>query len=179
MEKRTPVVDRPIVLVGLMGVGKSTIGRRLAKRLSIPFVDSDTAIEEAAGCSIAELFERFGEAHFREGERRVVARLIGEGVQVIATGGGAFVDPETRSLLNREAITIWLDAPVHILAERTRHRDTRPLLKGGDPEKILERLAEERRPAYAKAHIRVTSGTGAHSEVVDAIIDALTRRKAA
>ena len=117
-------LDRPVVLVGLMGVGKSTVGRRLAVRLGVPFVDSDEEIEDAAGYSAAEIFERFGERDFRDGERRLVARLVEGEIRVIATGGGAFVDANTRRLLNERAITVWLDAPVDILAERTARRDT-------------------------------------------------------
>ena len=166
-------LDRPIVLVGLMGAGKSTVGRRLAKRLGLPFVDSDDAIEDAAGFSAAEVFERYGEADFRDGERRLVARLMDGDVRVIATGGGAYVDPRTRQLLNERSITIWLDAPVDILADRTGRRDTRPLLRNGDRKGTLERLAEQRGPAYAEAHIRVLSGQGAHKDVVDSIVRAL------
>lgn len=167
-------LDRPIVLVGLMGVGKSTVGRRLAKRLGLQFVDSDAAIEDAAGLSPAEVFERYGENDFRDGERRLVARLVDEGaVRVIATGGGAYVDPRTRELLNDRAITIWLDAPVDILAERTSRRDTRAQLRNGDPKATLERLLDERRSAYEQAHIHVKSGAGAHKDVVDSILRAL------
>jgi shikimate kinase len=168
-------LDRPIVLVGLMGVGKSTVGRRLAKRLGLAFIDSDAAIEDAAGLSPAEVFERYGEHDFRDGERRLVARLVDEGaVRVIATGGGAFVDPRTRALLNDRAITIWLDAPVDILAERTLRRDTRAQLRDGDRKATLERLATERRQSYEEAHIHVKSGDGAHKDVVDAIVRALS-----
>lgn len=166
-------LDRPIVLVGLMGAGKSTVGRRLARRLGLPFVDSDAAIEDAAGYSAAEIYERYGEADFRDGERRLVARLIDGEVRVIATGGGAFVDPRTRQLLNERAITIWLDAPVDVLATRTSRRDTRPLLRNRDPKGTLERLAQERGPSYAEAHIHVKSGNGAHGEVVESILAAL------
>jgi shikimate kinase len=166
-------LDRPIVLVGLMGVGKSTVGRRLARRLGLPFVDSDAAIEDAAGLSPAEVFERYGEHDFRDGERRLVARLIEGSVRVIATGGGAFVDPRTRELLNSRAITIWLDAPVDILAERTSRRDTRAQLRNGDPKATLERLAHERRQSYEQAHVHVKSGNGAHKDVVEAIVRAL------
>jgi shikimate kinase len=168
-------LDRPVVLVGLMGVGKSTVGRRLARRLGLPFVDSDSAIEDAAGYSAAEIFERYGEQDFRDGERRLVARLIDGQVRVIATGGGVYVDPRTRRLLNDRAITVWLDAPVDILAERTSRRDTRAQLRHGDPRQILERLFKERRPSYAEAHIHVKSGEGAHKEVVDAIVEALEK----
>lgn len=167
-------LDRPIVLVGLMGAGKSTVGRRLARRLGVPFVDSDAAIEDAAGLSPAEVFERYGEQEFRDGERRLVARLVDEGeVSVIATGGGAFIDPRTRELLNRRAITVWLDAPVEVLTERTSRRDTRVQLRNGDPKATLERLAKERRDAYEQAHLHIKSGSGAHREVVDAIVRAL------
>jgi shikimate kinase len=166
-------LDQPVVLVGLMGVGKSTVGRRLAKRLGLPFVDSDSAIEDAAGCTAAEVFERYGEQDFRDGERRLVARLMDGEIRVIATGGGAFVDERTRQLLNERAITVWLDAPVDILAQRTARRNTRPLLKNGDPKGTLERLAEERRPLYQEAHIHVKSGDGAHRDVVETIIQAL------
>jgi shikimate kinase len=166
-------LDRPVVLVGLMGVGKSTVGRRLAKRLGLPFIDSDAAIEDTVGYPAGELFERYGEQDYRDGERRLVARLIDGEVRVIATGGGVFVEPSTRALLNEKAITVWLDAPVDILAERTARRDTRPLLKNGDPKQTLERLAEIERQAYAEAHIHVKSGTGAHRDVVDSIVKEL------
>ncbi|MEO6256864.1 MAG: shikimate kinase [Sphingomicrobium sp.] len=166
-------LDRSIVLVGLMGVGKSTVGRRLARRLGLPFVDSDSAIEDAAGFSAAEVYERFGEDDFRDGERRLVARLIDGEVRVIATGGGVFVDPRTRDLLNLRTITVWLDAPTEVLADRTSRRDTRPLLRNGDPSGTLARLAEERRPSYAAAHIHVKSGDGAHRDVVESILKAL------
>jgi shikimate kinase len=166
-------LDRPVVLVGLMGVGKSTVGRRLAKRLGLSFVDSDAAIEDASGYSAAEVYERYGESDFRDGERRLVARLVEDKVRVIATGGGAYIDPRTRKLLNERAITVWLDAPVDVLTERTGRRNTRPLLRNGDRKGTLERLSEERRPSYEEAHIHVKSGDGAHKDVVDAIIRAL------
>src|SRR3954447_25537935 len=156
-----------------MGVGKSTVGRRLAKRLGLSFVDSDAAIEDASGYSAAEVFERYGESDFRDGERRLVARLIEGDLRVIATGGGAYLDSRTRQLLNERAITVWLDAPVDILAERTSRRDTRAQLRSGDPKATLNRLANERRPSYEQAHIHVKSGDGAHRDVVDAIVDAL------
>ncbi len=166
-------LDRPVVLVGLMGVGKSTVGRRLAKRLGLSFVDSDAEIEGAAGYPAAEVYERFGERDFRDGERRLVARLVEGDIRVIATGGGAYVDPKTRKLLNERAITVWLDAPVEILAERTSRRDTRAQLRNGDPKAVLEKLAQERRRSYEEAHIHVKSGDGAHRDVVDAIVRAL------
>src|SRR6476469_1003348 len=166
-------LDRPVVLVGLMGVRKSTVGRRLARRLGLSFVDTDAEIEDAAGYPAAEIFERFGERDFRDGERRLVARLIEGDIRVIATGGGAYIDPITRRLLNERAITVWLDAPVDILAERTSRRDTRVQLRNGDPKAVLKKLDEERRPSYAEAHIHVRSGDGAHSDVVEAIVSAL------
>ena len=167
-------LDRPIVLVGLMGVGKSTVGRRLAKRLALPFVDSDSEIEDAVGLPAGELFERYGEEDYRDGERRLVARLVDGQVRVIATGGGVFVDPRTRALLNERTITVWLDAPVEVLAERTGRRDTRPLLKTEDPKATLEQLADIERKAYAEAHVHVTSGEGAHKDVVDAVVRAIS-----
>ena len=173
MLKLTERLFKPIVLVGLMGVGKSTVGRRLARRLDLPFVDSDSAIQDAAGFTAAEVYERYGEKDFRDGERRLVARLVEGHVGVIATGGGAFIDPRTRELLNARAITVWLDAEVDVLTERTSRRDTRPLLRNADPKGTLERLANERRPSYAEAHIHILSGTGGHFEVVEAIIVAL------
>jgi shikimate kinase len=166
-------LDRPVVLVGLMGVGKSTVGRRLARRLGLSFVDSDSEIEDAVGLPAGELFERYGEADYRDGERRLVARLIDGQVRVIATGGGVFVDPRTRQLLKERAITIWLDAPVDVLAQRTARRDTRPLLKTPDPKGTLEQLAAIERQAYAEADVHVKSGDGAHKDVVEAIVVAL------
>jgi shikimate kinase len=179
VQKLTQSLDKPIVLVGLMGVGKSTVGRRLAKRLGLPFVDSDSEIEDAAGFSAAEVYEKYGEKDFRDGERRLVARLVDGRVGVIATGGGAFVDPRTRELLNARAITVWLDASTDVLSERTARRDTRPLLRNPDPRGTLARLAEERRPSYAEAHIHITSSASAgHGEVVERIIAALERHLA-
>lgn len=169
-------LDRPVVLVGLMGAGKSTVGRRLARRLNLPFVDSDAAIEDAAGLPAGEVFERYGEEDFRDGERRLVARLIDGGVRVIATGGGAYINEETRRLLNERAITIWLDAPTELLAERTARRpETRPLLNKGDRAEILSNLMAQRRPKYAEAHIRVVSQGGSHSDVVETILSELER----
>jgi len=173
LQKLTDLLDRPIVLVGLMGAGKSTVGRRLAKRLGLPFVDSDVAIEEASGSPTAELYERYGEQDFRDGERRLVARLVEGDVRVIATGGGAFIDPRTRQLLNERSITIWLDAPIDVLAERTGRRNNRPLLRNGDRAATLARLDEERRAFYSEARIHIRSQAGAHSDVVEAIVAAL------
>jgi shikimate kinase len=166
-------LDRPLVLVGLMGAGKSTVGRRLAKRLGLSFVDSDAEIEDVSGYPAAEMFERYGERDFRDGERRLVARLIEGDIRVIATGGGAYIDPTTRKLLNERAITVWLDAPIEVLAERTSRRDTRAQLRNGDPKSVLKKLAQERRHSYEEAHIHIKSGDGAHRDVVDAIVQAL------
>ena len=171
-------LDRPVVLVGLMGVGKSTVGRRLARRLGLDFIDSDSEIEETVGLPWGELFERYGEADYRDGERRLVARLVDGKVRVIATGGGVFVDPQTRQLLMERTITVWLDAPVDVLAERTSRRDTRPLLKNGDRKATLERLAEVERKACAEAHIHVKSGKGAHRDVVESIVRSLDKHLA-
>ncbi|MBI0475027.1 shikimate kinase [Sphingomonas sp. MA1305] len=164
---------RPIVLVGLMGVGKSTVGRRLAARLSLPFVDADHAIEEAAGMTVAEIFERFGEPYFRDGERRVIARLMDGRPKVIATGGGAFINPETRALILSESTAIWLNADPTVLAERVRRRDTRPLLRNRDPHQVLSELAAVRNPIYAEAHIHITSHKAPHEATVAAILKAL------
>ncbi|HEY8351471.1 MAG TPA: shikimate kinase [Sphingomonadales bacterium] len=166
-------LDRPIVLVGLMGAGKTTIGRRLAARLGVPFVDSDAEIETAAGRTIREIFEDFGEAEFRAGERKVIARLLEEGPMVLATGGGAFMDPDTRARVREAGISVWLKADIPLLVERVGRRDTRPLLRQGDPAEVLERLAAQRYPFYAEADITVESGAGPHENVVDEIVRAL------
>jgi shikimate kinase len=166
---------RPIVLVGLMGAGKSTVGRRLATRLGLPFVDADSEIEHAAGMSIADIFDRFGEPYFRDGERRVIARLIDGKPKVIATGGGAFVNDATRALILSDALAVWLDVPVEVLAERVGRRDTRPLLRGRDPLPVLRDLAAARNPLYALAPIRVASANTPHEATVRAILEALGR----
>lgn len=168
--------DKSIVLIGLMGAGKSTVGRRLAKRIGLPFVDADTEIEAAAGLTVAEIFERHGETHFRSGERRVLARLIEQSPRVIATGGGAFMDAETRALILARCIAIWLDAEVETLAERVSRRDHRPLLKGKDPVALLRGLAEIRNPVYAEAHFVIRSGALPHERTVDRIVAALAAR---
>ncbi|PCD04394.1 shikimate kinase [Sphingomonas spermidinifaciens] len=172
---RRTAFDRPIVLVGLMGVGKSTVGRRLAARLGLPFVDADHEIEAAAGMTIADIFERFGEPYFRDGERRVIARLIDGRPKVIATGGGAFVNDETRALILRDALAVWLDAEPRVLASRVSRRDTRPLLRGRDPLQVLTELAAKRNPFYALAPIHVTSYDAPHEATVNAILEAIER----
>ena len=169
MGKLTDRLDRPIVLVGLMGAGKSTVGRRLAKRLNLPFIDTDTAIADAAGLTAAEVFEKFGEKEFRDGERRLVARLVDGEVRIIATGGGAYVDPQTRELLNQRTITVWLDAPVEVLVDRTGRRDTRPLLKNGDPKGTLERL--EAQTATGDLHAKFDRSFGADRPLPDEAAD--------
>jgi len=165
--------EKPIALIGMMGAGKSTVGRRLAKRLGLPFVDADEEIEAAAGLSVAEIFERYGEAHFRDGERRVLARLIEGPPRVIAAGGGAFMDPDTRALMLARCTAIWLDVEVEILAERVGRRDHRPLLRNQDPLTRLRDLAALRNPVYAEAHIAIRSGGLAHDKTVELIIAAL------
>ncbi len=168
-------ITRPIVLIGLMGVGKTTVGRRLAQRLKLPFVDADAEIEAAAGMTVSEIFERFGEPHFRDGERRVIARLIDGAPKVIATGGGAFLNEETRTLILDQATAIWLDAAPKVLAERVAKRDHRPLLRGKDPLKVLTELAEIRNPVYALAPIHVVSKAAPHEATVNSILTALGR----
>lgn len=173
MPDAPPLSERSIVLVGLMGVGKSTVGRRLARRLGLPFVDSDEEIERAADHEIGEIFDRFGEASFRDGERRVIRRLIDGERKVIATGGGAFMDSETRALILQRCVAIWLEAEPEILAERVARRGHRPLLAGKEPLPLLRDLAERRNPVYAEAHLRVASGPGPHEQTVGRILDAL------
>tara|TARA_R110002126_G_scaffold18360_6_gene70462 strand:+ start:22877 stop:23506 length:630 start_codon:yes stop_codon:yes gene_type:complete len=174
---RTALRDHTIVLIGLMGAGKTTVGRRLAAAMDRPFADADHEIERAAGRSVSEIFEDFGEAAFRDGERRVIARLLDAPPMVLALGGGAFVDPETRKLIANKAISIWLQADVETLASRVARRDTRPLLRDGDPVKILERLLETRQPAYAEADIHIDASAGTHQGTADAIIAALQTRE--
>lgn len=172
-EKLAAALDRSIVLVGLMGAGKSAIGRRLAARLGLKFVDADAEIEKAAGCSIADIFEVHGEPAFREGERRVVARLLKEPPHVLATGGGAFMDAETRARIRERGISVWLRADIELLLARVSRRDDRPLLKQGDKREILSQLIAQRHPVYAEADIVVDSEDVPHDRMVDKIIAAL------
>jgi shikimate kinase len=176
METHLPCIDRSIVLVGMPGSGKSSVGKRLARRLGLPFVDADQEIERSCQCTVAEIFERFGEDHFRDGERRVIARLLDGPATVLATGGGAFATEETRTLVLQRAHAVWLDAPIATLAERVRRKDGRPLLRGKDPIEVLTGLAARRSPAYAAAHIRVESGLDPHEAVVERIVEALSGR---
>ncbi len=165
---------KTIALVGLMGAGKSSIGRRLATVLDLPFRDADSEVEAAAGRTISEIFESFGEEAFRDGERRVIARLMDEGPHVLATGGGAFVNAGTRALIKDRAISIWLKADLELLARRIGRKDTRPLVRGKDPLEVLTALAAERNPHYAQADIIVETGDTPHTEAVEAVVRALT-----
>lgn len=164
-----------VALVGLMGAGKSAIGKRLAMRLGLPFVDADEEIERAAGCSIAEFFERFGEVEFRAGERRVIARLLDGKPHVLSTGGGAYMDTETRAVLRAKAVTVWLRADLDVLYERVKRRGHRPLLKQGNPRDVLARLIEQRYPVYAEADIVVESTAQPAERTTEQVIDALRR----
>jgi len=173
-ETETPT--KSIVLVGMMGVGKSSVGKRLAERMRLAFVDSDDEIEAAANMPIADIFEKYGEAHFRDGERRVIQRLINGPAKIIATGGGAFVDAETRQLIRRRAISVWLDADLNILVERLAHRSHRPLLRGknrSEVREILINLAAERNPIYDEADHHVMGNNEPHARTIDKIIRAL------
>ncbi|MCH2395639.1 MAG: shikimate kinase [Oceanibaculum sp.] len=168
-------IPKTIALVGLMGAGKSAVGRRLAARMGLPFIDADTAIEEAAGCTIEEIFARHGEPEFRDGERRVIQRLLeSEPLHVLATGGGAFVNVQTRARLKQQAVTIWLRADLETLLERVAKRSNRPLLKQGDPRAVLEKLIADRYPIYAEADIVVDTAPGPVEETVDRVLAALT-----
>ncbi len=166
-EPHGAIADKTVVLIGLMGAGKSTVGRRLAARLGRPFKDADGEIEKAAGCSIEDIFSSRGEAAFRDGERRVIARLLEEPPHVLATGGGAFMDPCTRARIRAKGISIWLRADLDVLLARVARRDNRPLLKAGDPRETLGRLIHERYPVYAEADVTVMTGAAPHLRVVD------------
>jgi shikimate kinase len=172
-ETRRIVPRRTIVLVGLMGAGKSKVGRRLALRLGLPFSDSDPEIEAAAGETIEEIFANRGEQVFRDGERRVIARLLAQPVHVLATGGGAFMDPMTRSLIGRRGLSLWLRADLDTLVARVLRRNDRPLLKRGNPREILAELIERRHPIYAEADLTVDSGAGSPEVTVNRLIAAL------
>ena len=170
---RADLRHRTIVLVGLMGVGKSSVGRRLAAALDLPFRDADNEVEAAAGCTIPEIFAEMGEAAFRDGERRVIARLLDEPPHVLATGGGAFVNAETRALIKDKALAVWLKADLELLARRVGRKEGRPLLKGRDPMAVLREHAQTRYPAYGEAHLTVETGDTAHGVAVEAVIQAL------
>jgi shikimate kinase len=182
-EALTEMTPRPvfglrcmIVLVGLMGAGKSAIGRRMAQRLGVPFIDADTEIEKAAGATISEIFARDGEAAFRLGERRVIARLLDGPIGVIATGGGAFMDPSTRERIRARGVSIWLKADLETLVERTGRRSTRPLLAQGDARETLTRLMAIRDPIYAEADLMVESRSGPVEMTVHQVLEALAAR---
>ena len=174
MDRYAPLRRRTIALVGLMGVGKSSVGRRLANALEMPFRDADSEVEAAAGRSIADIFTDLGEDAFREGERRVIARLLDQEPHILATGGGAFMTPETRALMKARAVSIWLKADIDVLARRISRKDTRPLLIGKDPIAVLQAQADARYPVYAQADLIVETGDAAHQATVEQVIAALT-----
>lgn len=173
---RDALGTRSLVLIGLMGAGKSAIGRRLAKRLELDFVDADKEIEAAAGMSINDIFAEHGEAYFRDGERRVIARLLDGGPVVLATGGGAYMNDETRAAIAEKGLSIWLNAKLKVLLERVSRRDTRPLLKTGDPREIMQTLMDERYPVYAQADITVESRDVPHEVIVEEIVERIAAR---
>jgi shikimate kinase len=174
MDRFEPLRRRTIALVGLMGVGKSSVGRRLANTLDLTFRDADTEVEAAAGRSIPDIFNELGEAEFRTGERKVIARLLDEPPHVLATGGGAFMDPKTRELIKAKAVSVWIKTDLEVLARRIGRKDTRPLLIGKDPMEVLKAQAEARYPTYAQADITVETGDAAHHVSVDQLLRALS-----
>ena len=173
MDRYEPLRRRTIALVGLMGVGKSSVGRRLANALGLPFRDADAEVEAAAGRSIPEIFADLGEPAFRDGERRVIGRLLDEPPHVLATGGGAFVNPETRALIKSKAVAVWLKADLELLARRVGRKEGRPLLRGRDPMDVLREHSSLRYPAYGEAHLTVETGDTAHGVAVEAVMQAL------
>lgn len=166
--------DRSLVMIGLMGCGKSAIGRRLSGCLSLPFLDADEEIEKVAGMSITDIFTKYGETHFRDREAKVIERLLGNGPQVLATGGGAFMNAATRQAIAEHGISVWLKAELPVLMRRVGRRSTRPLLKTDDPEGVMRRLMAERYPVYAKADVTVESRDVPHEVIVNEIIEALS-----
>jgi len=174
MDRYAPLRRRTIALVGLMGVGKSSVGRRLASALELPFRDTDSEVEAAAGRSIYDIFTDLGEEAFREGERRVIARLLEQEPHVLATGGGAFMNEQTRELIKSNAISVWLKADLDVLARRVSRKDTRPLLAGKDPLEVLGAQAAARYPAYGQADVTVETGDTAHHVAVEQVIRALS-----
>lgn len=167
------VPTRTVVLVGLMGAGKTKIGRRLAARLALPFFDSDHEIEAAAGETIEEIFQRHGEAAFRDGERRVIARLLRQPTHILATGGGAFMDPRTRAIIARRGVSVWLRADLDVLFARVSRRSNRPLLQQSDPRAVLAQLIDRRHPIYAEADLAIDSGEGPPDATTNRVIAAL------
>lgn len=172
-------LPRTLVLVGLMGAGKTAVGKRVAARLGLGFIDADHEIEAAAGCTIPDIFERYGEPAFRDLERRVIARLMHDPVQVLSTGGGAFMDPQTRAVIAELGLSVWLKAELAVLAARTAKRGNRPLLRQGDPKAVLEGLMERRYPIYALADMTVESRDGPVEETVDRVLATLDAHLAA
>ena len=173
---REALAARSVVLIGLMGAGKTAVGKRLAARLELPFVDADTEIETAAGMTVSEIFARHGEAYFREGERKVIKRLLEAGPQVLATGGGAFMNEETRANIKARGISIWLRAELRVLLKRVNRRGNRPLLAVGNPEKVMRKLMAERDPVYAEADIVVDSRDVPHDAIMSAVANALAAK---
>jgi len=173
---RAALGSRSIVLIGLMGAGKTAVGRRLANQLDLPFVDADAEIELAAGASISEMFAEHGEAYFRQGERKVIGRLLDGGPQVLATGGGAYMNADTRAAIKAKGISVWLKAELKVLMKRVGRRDNRPLLAGAEPEKVMKRLMLERYPVYAEADVTVESRDVPHDIIVAAVIEALAAK---
>ena len=169
-------LKRTVALIGMMGAGKSSLGRRLAGKLGVPFRDADAEIEQAAGCSINDIFSRYGESAFRDGERKVIARLLTLPPHVLATGGGAFADAETRARIKEQAVSVWINVPLEVLTHRVGRRDTRPMLKNGDPAEIMARLLKEREPFYSEADMTVNSEDGPHQLAVDKIVGTLRER---
>jgi shikimate kinase len=174
MDRYQPLRRRTIALVGLMGVGKSSVGRRLANALSLPFRDADNEVEAAAGRSIPDIFTELGEAAFREGERRVIARLLEGPPHVLATGGGAFMNPETRKLIKAQAVSVWLKTDLDVLAKRVSRKNTRPLIADRDPMEVLTAQAQARYPIYGEADLVVETGDAPHHTTVDQVIQALS-----
>ncbi len=169
-------LNRTVALVGMMGAGKSSLGRRLAAKLDVPFRDADAEVEAAAGCTINEIFERYGEAAFRDCERKVIARLLAETPHVLATGGGAFIDDQNRECIRAAALTVWINVPLDVLVERVTRRDTRPLLRNGNAREILSELLAARENIYGEADVTVMSEDGPPAAGVSSILTALAER---
>ena len=170
-------LSKTVALVGMMGAGKTSLGRRLAAKLEVPFRDADQEIESAAGFSVSEIFEKFGEPYFRDGERRVIARLLGDPPHVLATGGGAFMDTATRTAMKAQALTIWLKAPIGVLLARVKKKNTRPLLKDRDPKETLEKLLALREPVYAEADITLECPDESQQSALERILAELRERE--
>jgi shikimate kinase len=169
-------LKRTVALVGMMGAGKSSLGRRLAAKLDVPFRDADAEIEAAAGCSISQIFERYGETAFRDCERKVIARLLNDPPHVLATGGGAFIDSCVRERIKSSSLSVWINVPVEVLVERVTRRDTRPLLRNGDAREILTQLLAKRESIYAGADLIVEGEDGPHGAAVSRILAALSEK---